>query len=202
MEASAGVQLSPLKSTHVVAAVSPPAPSRSPVIVLAAPGPGPGDHSITDSTRSFEEERAAARTLVPAAVSTKKSVPLARALTFTTAALTGKRRIRYSSPGSAPAPAPAPALAESIIAYLADLQSANASLSVELERERIALSEVVCYSRRLQSALESCVQTQTEVEDQALRSVSVVQQEAETVQLALLARIEELEVKLARVGPE
>ena len=183
---------------NLSSAVALPAQSRVmlfPASATSSGVPGPGAHSTTDSSHSFEEERALARArnpvnaaVVPTPPVYEKSVPIARALSFTSS---GKRR---RSPNTAPAPA---LLAESIIAHLADLESANALLSAELQRERIALSEVVCYSRRLQTALESCVQTQSEVEDQALRSVSSVRQEAEAALTILQARIEELEVSIA-----
>ena len=183
------------ESTPIILSSVVPVPAQSrPMLLPSSTTSGPAP-SITDSSRSFEEERALTRArnpsgaavVIPTPPVNEKTVPIARALSFTSS---GKRRNPFNS-------GPAPALlAESIIAHLADLESANASLSAELQRERIALSEVVCYSRRLQAALESCVQTQSEVEDQALRGVSIVRQEAEAAHSVLHARIEELEVSV------
>jgi hypothetical protein len=104
----------------------------------------------------------------------------------------GSKRSRRDSSGGAFTPA---LLAETISAHLTDLEKVNALLSTELERERIALSEVVCFSRRLQAALESCVSTQSEVEEAALRAVSSVRIKADKENQILRARIEELEVR-------
>jgi hypothetical protein len=157
------------------------------------PAPTGAGASVSHSSRSFEEDRAEAqikKLALPASASEiiEAGPPLARMLSFSD----GSKRSRRDSSGGAFTPA---LLAETISAHLTDLEKVNALLSTELERERIALSEVVCFSRRLQAALEACVNTQGEVEEAALRAVSSVRIKADKENQILRARIEELEVR-------